>query len=120
MEPSAATILPGPNPEVTVSYTLRRPWVPVLPWSVVFRTTPPGSTVPPMVLVAHQRAVPLSVHDGEIVARFPAGRDRSQFRVRTSLNLSQYGVRVFPDPHVQPDALVPIRLRHPEGGSERV
>ena len=76
LEPSAATILPGPNPEVTVSYLLKRPWVPVLPWSVVFRTTPPGSTVPPMVLVAHHRAVPLSVDDGEIVARFPACRDR--------------------------------------------
>jgi hypothetical protein len=120
LEPSAATILPGPNPEVTVSYILRRPWVPVFPWSVVFQTTPPGSTVPPMVLVAHQRAVPLSVHDGEIIAHFPAGRDRSQFRVRTPLNLAQYGVRVFPDPHVRPDALVPIRLRHPEGGSERL
>ena len=120
LEPSAATILPGPHPEVTVSYILKRPWVPVLPWSVVFRTTPPGSIVPPMVLVAHHRAVPLSVEDGEIVARFPAGRDRSQFRIRTPLNLAQHGVRAFPDPHVEPDTLVPIRLRHPESGSPRV
>ncbi len=38
LEPSAATILPGPNPEVTVSYVLKRPWFPGLPWSVAFRT----------------------------------------------------------------------------------
>ena len=120
LEPSAATILPGPNPEVTVSYILKRPWVPVLPWSVVFRTTPPGSIVPPMVLVAHHRAVPLSVDDGQIVARFPAGRDRSQFRIRTPLNLAQHGVRAFPDPHVEPDSLVPIRLCHPESDSPRI
>ena len=68
LEPSAATILPGPNPEVTVSYVLKRPWLPGLPWSVAFRTEPPGSVVPPMVLVAHHRAVPLSVDDGQIVA----------------------------------------------------
>ena len=77
LEPSAATILPGPNPEVTVSYVLKRPWLPGLPWSVAFRTEPPSSVVPPMVLVAHHRAVPLSVDDGQIVARFPAGRDGS-------------------------------------------
>ena len=80
LEPSAATILPGPNPEVTVSYVLKRPWLPGLPWSVAFRTEPASSVVPPMVLVAHERAVPLSVDDGQIVARFPAGRDGAQFR----------------------------------------
>jgi hypothetical protein len=120
LEPSAATILPGPNPEVTVSYMLKRPWLPGLPWSVVFRTEPPGSAVPPMVLVAHHRAVPLSVDDGQILAHFPAGRDGAQIRIRTPLRLSQYGTRVFPDPNVEPDALVPIRLRHPESGTTRV
>jgi hypothetical protein len=120
VEPSAGTILTGPNPEITVSYLLKRPWVPVFPWSVVFHTEPPGATVPPMVLVAHRRAVPLSVHDGEIAARFPAARDRSQFRVRTPLDLSQYGIRVFPDPNVEPDSLTPIRLRHPESGVTRI
>ena len=108
---------PGRIPEVTVSYVLKRPWLPGLPWSVVFRTEPPGSVVPPMVLVAHHRAVPLSVDDGQIVAHFPAGRDGAQFRIRTPLNLSQHGIRVFPDPNVEPDALIPIRLRHPESGS---
>jgi hypothetical protein len=120
LEPSAATILPGPNPEVTVSYVLKRPWLPGFLWSVAFRTEPPSSVVPPMVLVAHQRAVPLSVDDGEIIAHFPAGRDGAHFRVRTPLNLSRYRTRVFADPNVEPDALIPIRLRHPESGTTRV
>ncbi len=73
-----------------------------------------------MVLVVHQRAVPLSVDDGQIIARFPAGRDGAQCRIRTPLNLSQYGIRVFADPNLEPDALIPIRLRHPESGTTRV
>ena len=76
LEPTAAMVLPGPNPEVTVSYALKRPWLPGLPWSVAFRTEPPGAAVPPMVLVAHPRAVPLAVDDGQIVARFPRPRWR--------------------------------------------
>ena len=120
MEPTAATILPGPNPEVTVSYVLKRPWLPGLPWSVAFRTEPPDSTVPPMVLVAHPRTVPLSVDDGQIVVHFPPGRDGAHFPIRTTLNLSQHGARVFPDPSVEPDGLIPIRLRHPETGTARV
>jgi hypothetical protein len=120
LEPSAATILPGPNPEVTVSYVLKRPWLPGLPWSVTFRTEPPNSVVPCMVLVAHPRAVPLSADDGQIVAHFPLSRDGAQFPIRTPLSLAQHGIRVFPDPAVEPDSLMPIRLRHPESGTARV
>jgi hypothetical protein len=120
IEPTAATVLPGPNPDVTVSYALKRPWLPGLPWSVTFRTEPPGTAVPPMVLVAQQRRVPLSVEDGKIIARFPSGRDGDQFPVRSSLNLSKQSLRVFPDPNVEPDTLVPIRLRHPETGAHQV
>ena len=69
LETTAATILPAPNPEVTVSYPLQRPWLPGTPWSLTFRTEPAGATTPPLVVVAHPRAVPLSVDDGEIVAR---------------------------------------------------
>ena len=120
LEPTAAIVLPGPHPEVTVSYVLKRPWIPGLPWSVSFRTEPPGTAVPPMVMVAHHRVVPLSVDDGEIVARFPSGSDGSQFPVRIPANFSRHNVRVFSDPNVEPDALVPIRLRHPESGATRV
>ena len=105
LEPTAATILPGPNPEVTVSYVLKRPWFPGLPWSVTFQTDPPGSPVPAMVLVAHPRAVPLSVDDGQIVARFPAGPAAIRYPVRTPVNLAKYGVRAFPDPQVEPAQL---------------
>jgi hypothetical protein len=120
LEPTAATVLPGPHPEVTVSYVLKRPWIPGLPWSVSFRTEPAGAPVPPMVMVAHDRVVPLSVDDGQIVTRFPSGSDGSHFPVRIPPNFSRHNARVFPDPNVEPDALVPIRLRHPESGATRV
>jgi hypothetical protein len=73
-----------------------------------------------MALVAHPRAVPLSVDDGEIVARFPAGRDGVSYPIPTSFPLSRYSTRIFPDPGVDPDLLPPIRLRHPETGTPRV
>ena len=120
LEPTAATILPGPNPEVTVSYVLKRPWFPGLPWSVRFRTEPSGKSLPPMVLVVHPRAVPLSVDDGQIVTHFPAGRDGAKFPIRSTANLSSHYARVFIDPNVQPDVLTPIRLRHPETWTTRV
>jgi hypothetical protein len=120
LEPTAAIVVPGPHPEVTVTYVVKRPWLPFLTWSVRFRTDPPGAAVPPMVLVAHPRAVPLSVDDGQIVAHFPAGRDGTHFPIRTSVDLAQHGTRVFPDPDTEPDALTPIRLRHPETGATRV
>jgi hypothetical protein len=120
LDPTASTTLPGPHPEVTVSYILKRPWLPLLPWSVTFRTEPPGKAVPPMVLVAHPRTVPLSVEDGQIVARFPAGHDGALFPIRASVKLAHYGARIFPDPNAPHDTVAPIRLRHPETGATRV
>ncbi|MGP0069802.1 MAG: hypothetical protein ACLQGP_40150 [Isosphaeraceae bacterium] len=120
LEPSAATILPGPHPEVTVSYSLKKSWIPGLPWSLTFRTEPAGSILPPMVVVANARAVPLAVDDGEIVARLPSVRNGTSFSIRTPFKVAGHGVRVFPDPGVEPDAQVPIRFRHPETGSTRV
>jgi tetratricopeptide (TPR) repeat protein len=122
LEPSAATILPGPHPEVTVSYHLKRPLLPIpgLSWSLTFRTEPASSVLPAMVVVAHPRTVPLSVDDGEIVARLPAVRNGARFSIRPPFNLTGHGVRVFPDPGVEPDAQIPIRFRHPETGSTRV
>jgi hypothetical protein len=120
LEPTAATSLSARHAEVTVSYVLKRPWLPGLTWSLTFRTYPPGRLLSPMVLVANPRTVPLSVDDGQIVARLPAIRDGARFPIRTAVNLRRYEVRVFPDPAVEPDALVPIRFRHPETGSARV
>ena len=79
LDPSARTVVPGPNPEVTVSYTLRRPGFPGRPWSLTFQTDPPNSPIPPTALVAHPRTVPLSADDGEIVYRVPAARDGATF-----------------------------------------
>ena len=122
LEPTAATVLPGPHADLTVSYTLSRPRLPIpgLPWSIAFRTEPAGSVLPPLVVVAHPRAVPLAADDGQVIARFPAVRDGDRFPIRAPFNLSRYGVRVFPDPSLPPDELPPIRFRHPETGSTRV
>ncbi len=120
LEPSARIVLPGPHPEVIVSYHLRRPRLPGRPWSLTFRTEPPGESIPPMALVVHSRTVPLSVHDGKIVDRFPASRDGATFRIRSQVNLSLQRARVFADPLAAPDEQPPIRLRHPEMGGTRV
>lgn len=120
LEKTAATTLNGPIPEVTVSYSLRRPWLPGAPWSLTFRTVPAGATTPPLVVVAHPRAVPLSVDDGEIVAHLPPARDGTSVPLIGRFKLGRHGVRVFPDPSVPPDQLTPIRFRHPEAGATRV
>jgi len=120
LEPSARIVVPGPHPEITVSYDLRKPNFPGRTWSLTFRTEPPGSEVPPTVLVAHPRTVPLSVDDGEIVTQFPAARDGMTFPIASKVNLAKSRARVFADPHVDPDSLSPIRLRHPENGVARV
>jgi hypothetical protein len=120
LDPTSRTIVPGPNPEVTVSYTLRRPGFPGRAWSLTFRTDPVGSTIPPTALVAHPRTVPLSADDGEIVVRFPAATDGETFTIPPTVDLTRQRVRIFADPHADPDGLPPIRLRHPEGGATRV
>jgi hypothetical protein len=120
LDPSSRTVVPGPNPEVTVSYTLRRPGFPGRTWSLTFRTDPVGSTIPPTALVAHPRTVPLSADDGEIVVRFPAATDGETFTIPSTVDLTRQRARIFADPHADPDGLPPIRLRHPEGGATRV
>jgi hypothetical protein len=120
LDPTARTVVPGASPEVTVSYTFRRPRLPGRRWSVEFRTEPRGATIPPTALVAHRRTVPLSVDDGEIVERFPAGRDGASFPIPAAIDLARQRARIFADPHADPDGLPPIRLRHPESAGTRV
>jgi hypothetical protein len=120
LEPTARTVLPGPHPEITVSYHLRPPRFPGRPWLLTFRTEPPGASIPAMALVAHPRTVPLTVDDGQVVDQFPASRDGATFRVRSKINLANHRARVFVDPRSDPVGQVPIRLRHPEAGGTRV
>ena len=112
--------MPGPNPEVTVSYILKRSNFPGRAWSLTFHTDPVGSPIPPTALVSHPRTVPLSPDDGEIAVRFPASRDGETFPIPSSVDLIRRRARVFADPHADPDGLPPIRIRHPEGGATRV
>ncbi|WP_165229130.1 hypothetical protein [Aquisphaera insulae] len=118
-EPSATTTVPGPHPEITIRYALKRPWLPGRPWSLTLSTEPPGEPIPPMVLVANLRAIPLSTEDGEVIARFPAGRDGASHPIRTAFPLGRSGVRAFIDPLADPASIPPIRLRHPEDGATR-
>ncbi|WP_168221816.1 fibronectin type III domain-containing protein [Aquisphaera giovannonii] len=119
IEPSATTAVPGPHPEITVSYALKRSWLPGRPWSLTLDTDPPGEEVPPMVLVANLRAIPLSSEDGEVIAHLPAGRGGSRHPVHTTFPLARSGVRMFIDPRADPAFIPPIRLRHPEDGTAR-
>ena len=117
LEPSATTAVPGPHPQITVSYTLKRPWLPARPWMLTLRTEPAGAAVPRMVLVANERAVPLSADDGEIVARLPAGQDGATHAIRTPLNLSRISVRAFLDPTIDPASLPPSAFAIPRRAS---
>ncbi len=120
LDPSSRTIVPGPLSDVSVSYTLRPPSLFLRTWTVQFRTEPPGATIPPTVLVAHPRTVPLSADDGETVAVFPAASDGEQFSIRTNLDTGTHRMRIFTDPHATLENMPPIRLRHPEAEGTRV
>lgn len=120
LDPTATIEIPGPHPEVTLSYSLKRPWLPGRPWSLVVHTEPSGESVPPIVLVANPRAVPLSADDGDVIGRWPASKDGAVLAIRSGVNLGRSGVRAFPDPTADPDSLPPIRIRHPESGMARV
>jgi hypothetical protein len=120
LEPSAKTVVPGPESEVYVSYRLKPPLFPGRRWMLTFRAEPADTAIPPTVLVAHPRTVPLTADDGQVVDHFPASRDGETFKVSTELNLSDFHIRVFADPTIDPDTLSPIQFRHPEMGGTRV
>jgi hypothetical protein len=120
LEASAAVVVPGPNPEVTVSYSFRRSSFPGRAWTLTFRTEPPGAAIPPTALVVHPRTLPLSLDDGAIVAEFPAARDGATFPIDSGIDLAKHRARVFADPRTGPEDLPPIRLHHPEAGVTRV
>jgi hypothetical protein len=119
LEPTATVAVPGPHPEVTISYLLKKPWLPGRRRSIELRTEPPGSDIPPMVLVENARAIPLSADDGAIIARFPAAKDGASFSIPLSTIAAPGGVRAFPDPAADPDSSPPVRIRHPESGPTR-
>lgn len=116
-DPTARTVIPGPNPEVAVGYVINRPILPGSPWSVTFHTEPPGASIPPGALVAHPRVVPLSLDEGEIIARFPPTKDGETHRFKPPKNFGRLRARVYLDPA---GSTTPVRLRHPETGATRV
>ncbi len=120
LEPSARAVVPGPHPETTVSYDLRPPLLPGRKWSITLRTDPAGVSIPPTVLVAHARTIPLAPDDGRIVARFPASKDGQTHTFRPARGLGSQRLRLFLDPEARPEEMAPIRLRHPETGATRV
>ena len=120
VEPGCRVQVTGQPTEVEVSYTLMPPGLIRRAWTVAFRTDPPGLPIPPLVVIAHARTIPISVDDGHEVARLAAGQDgdRRQFRARRSFAKNR--IRVFADPTADPDGLSPIRLRHPDAEAPRV
>ena len=119
-DPSARTVVPGPNPEVTLIYQFRKRRITGRAWTIHMLTEPAGSEIPPTVLVTHPRTVPLSADDGTIIASFPAARDGASFPFPERINPRRINARVFPDPRSEPDRFAPIRLRHPESDTTRV
>ena len=120
MEPTSRSVVPGPDPEVTIRYTLRPPIWPGRPWTFAVKTDPAGSAVPPIALVAHPRTVPLTADDGRVIARFPESADGASFRFRPAISPADSRVRAFVDPAADPSNQPPIRFRHPEADGTRV
>jgi hypothetical protein len=119
LEQTATVAVPGPHPEVTISYVLKKSWLPGRRWSIELRTEPPESEIPPLVLVANARAIPLSADDGVIIARFPAAKDGASRPIPLSASGAPGGLRAFPDPAAEPGSSPPVRIRHPETGPTR-
>ena len=116
-DPTAHTVIPGPHPEVTVGYVLSRPILPGSPWSVTFHTEPADAAIPPSALVAHPRVVPLSLDEGEVIARFPPSKDGAIHRFKPPKDFGRLRSRVYLEAG---ESQTPIRLRHPETGPTRV
>ncbi len=113
LELTARTTLPGPNPQITLSYRWRRRAFPGRGWSVILKTDPPGASLPPTVLVVHPRTVPLTADDGELIAHFPACQDGASFPIQATSNWNKDRARIFIDPSTDPDDITPIRIKHP-------
>ncbi|GAC1448355.1 MAG: hypothetical protein NVSMB9_31420 [Isosphaeraceae bacterium] len=120
IEPTARTVVSGANPEVIVSYAFRRVRLTLRRWSLTFQTEPPGSPIPPTVLVTHPRTVPLSADDGTIIADFPAAHDGANFPIPSGINPTRPRARVFPDPRVEPNGFPAFRLQHPDSDATRI
>ena len=120
LEPTAATTIPNPHPEISVAYTIHRPWIPGRPWTISLKFEPAGTVLPPMVLVAHPRTVPLAVDDGQIVAKLPSAKNGERLKIRPSADIRGHGTRLFLDPSAHPDDLPSVRFQHPETAHERV
>ncbi|WP_169979691.1 hypothetical protein [Tautonia rosea] len=120
LEPTARTIVPGPVPEISLSYTIRRPRLASRSWTLTLKTEPPGAPIPPLVLVGHPRTVPLSADDGEILSEFPSSRGGDSFRFIPDGQVQSCRLRLFVHPTAPADEISPIRLRHPEAERTRV
>lgn len=120
LEPTARTIVPGPAPEITLSYSIRRPRLASRSWTLSVQTDPPGAPIPPLVLVGHPRTVPLSADDGVILAEFPSSRGGDHFRFAPDSRANSCRLRLFVHPNTPADEIAPIRLRHSEAERTRV
>jgi len=125
-EPTSRATITAASSAIGFTYTIHSPglvgrWLPFLGyWTVRIRTEPPGAAIPPTVVVAHERSVPWSAEDGQVVARLPAACDGELARFRPRLRIGQHRLRIFVDPKTTPGSGPPIVVHHPEAESARI
>ncbi len=117
---TAEVVLTSTLAEVAVRYRIKKHWLPGKKWTLELETDPPGSTVPPTVLVAHSRTTPISVDDGAVVARFPTASDGAKFPIERRADLASGGFRLFIDPAAATNGFAPVRFIAPEGAGPRL
>lgn len=120
IDQTAHAVYSGLSSEVELSYDLISPRMLGRTWTVRLRTEPPGSAIPPLVVVAHPRSVPFSVDDGEIIAHLPEAIDGARLAFRPKARIGPHRLRLFVDPRAVPDKLSPVLLRHPDAEVPRV
>ncbi len=97
---------------------LKRPWLPGAALERDLAHRAPGAAVPPMVLVANERAIPLSADDGEIIARASGRPRRCTHPIRTPLEPLASGSARFLDPTIDPGSLAPHPASPSRGGPD--
>lgn len=120
LDPTSHTQIIGPSTEVTLSYSIHRSRFPGRSWSIEFHTDPPNSPIPPTILIANPRAVPVGPDDGKVVERFPECTDGTTFPLHNIKGFQRMHLRIFADPAIAPERRTPVRWRHPEAECTRV
>jgi hypothetical protein len=97
IEPSARGVVPSSNARMILFYELQRPKSGWGLWRIRFSTDPLGAAFGPTLLVARPRVLPLTAHDGSVVARFDESCDGDTRTFRPESRLTGRKLRLFSD-----------------------